>query len=90
MVLFDNERVLLSRLLSPTGPFSTFPHPLLHYICIGAAILGIILATAGIVGCWASCVHNYCILSVVSHFVQYFKFLYITGNLKSHRDFGYL
>ncbi|CAH1111060.1 unnamed protein product [Psylliodes chrysocephalus] len=64
MVLFDNERVLLSRLLSPTGPFSTFPHPLLHYICIGAAILGIILATAGIVGCWASCVHNYCILSV--------------------------
>ncbi|CAG9859305.1 unnamed protein product [Phyllotreta striolata] len=64
LVFFDHERVLLSKLLTPTGPFSTLPHPLLHYITMGVVLLGIILTAASILGCWASCVHNYCILSL--------------------------
>ncbi|XP_072397407.1 tetraspanin-11 [Diabrotica undecimpunctata] len=64
LVLFDAERVLLSRLLAPTGPFSTFPYPLLHYISLGAALVGVVIASAGILGCWASCFHNYYLLSV--------------------------
>ncbi|XP_074041095.1 tetraspanin 68C isoform X2 [Leptinotarsa decemlineata] len=63
LVLFDNERVLLSKLLS-TGQLSNLPHPLLHYISIGVALLGVLLAATGILGCWASCLHNYYLLTL--------------------------
>ncbi|CAH0553130.1 unnamed protein product [Brassicogethes aeneus] len=62
LVLFDSDRVLLSKFLS-AGPFSALTHPLLYYISIGLAILGLILASAGVLGCWASCMNNYCVLT---------------------------
>ncbi|CAH1175866.1 unnamed protein product [Phaedon cochleariae] len=63
LVLFDGERVLLSRLLS-TGQLAALPHPLLHYVSIGVSLLGVVLAATGILGCWASCLHNYCLLTL--------------------------
>ncbi|KAF7267504.1 hypothetical protein GWI33_019269 [Rhynchophorus ferrugineus] len=63
LVLFDPERILLSKLLA-AGPFSDLPHPMLYYVAIGLALLGLSLAAAGILGCWASCLHNYWLLSI--------------------------
>ncbi|XP_060523754.1 tetraspanin-11 [Cylas formicarius] len=62
LVLFDADRILLSRLLSG-GPFEDLPHPLFYYGAIGLALLGLSLAAAGILGCWASCLHNYYLLT---------------------------
>lgn len=67
LVLFDTERVILSKLLS-TGQFSNMPHPFLYYASIGLSLLGLVLAATGILGCWASCLHNYCLLTLVSLF----------------------
>lgn len=64
MILLDPERVLLSRLLA-TGPLTTMAHPLLYYVALGIAILGLTLAGAGILGCWASCIHSYFMLTIV-------------------------
>lgn len=76
MVLFDSDRVLLSKLLS-AGPFSTLTHPLLYYVSIGLAILGLILASAGVLGCWASCMNNYCLLTSVSVLVIFSRFRFV-------------
>nr|CAH7766260.1 unnamed protein product [Callosobruchus chinensis] len=62
LILFDSERVQLSRLLT-VGYLSTLPHPLLHYVSIGAALLGLLLAGTGILGCWAACMNSYCMLT---------------------------
>ncbi|CAH1126972.1 unnamed protein product [Ceutorhynchus assimilis] len=63
LVLFDSERILLSKLLA-AGPFPELTQPYLYYVSIGLALLGLILATAGILGCWASCLHSYWLLSI--------------------------
>ncbi|KAL1490759.1 hypothetical protein ABEB36_013404 [Hypothenemus hampei] len=63
LILFDTERILLSKLLT-AGPFSELAQPYLYYVAIGLALLGLILAAAGILGCWASCLHNYWLLSL--------------------------
>lgn len=62
LVLFDSERILLSKLLE-AGPFSELPHPFFYYVAVGLALMGLTLAAAGILGCWASCLHNYWLLS---------------------------
>lgn len=65
MLVYDDEKILLSKLLST----DTFPHliyPLLYYVAYGVILLGLILATAGVVGCWAACLHNYCLVSIVN------------------------
>lgn len=64
MILLDPERILLSRLLA-SGPLSTTDHPLLYYVALGIALLGVTLSGAGILGCWASCVHSYFMLTIV-------------------------
>lgn len=66
MLLFDNEKILLSKLLT-ADTFSNLNYPLLHYVAYGIILLGLILATAGVVGCWAACLHNYCLVSIVNH-----------------------
>ncbi|XP_066138366.1 CD151 antigen [Euwallacea fornicatus] len=63
LVLFDTERILLSKLLVG-GPFSDLTQPYLYYVAIALALLGLTLAAAGILGCWASCLHNYWLLSL--------------------------
>ncbi|XP_065170546.1 tetraspanin-18B isoform X1 [Atheta coriaria] len=62
IILLDPGRVLLSRLLSH-GPLTTLPHPLLYYLALGFAVVGLVLATAGLLGCWASCLYSYCMLT---------------------------
>lgn len=73
MVLLDPERVLLSRLLT-SGPLTTLPQPLLYYLALGFAALGLLLAGSGILGCWASCLHSYYMLTAVS--VWFFTILF--------------
>ncbi|XP_056637165.1 CD151 antigen [Diorhabda sublineata] len=70
LIFFDSEHVLISKLVSPSGPFSTFPHPLLYYVSIGASLIGSLIALVAILGCWASCFHNYYLLSVYFCFVM--------------------
>ncbi|KAJ3666337.1 hypothetical protein Zmor_001786 [Zophobas morio] len=62
LLLLDNEKILLSRLLT-SGPLSTMPQPFLFYIGIGIASVGLILTSTGILGCWASCMHSYYMLT---------------------------
>ncbi|CAH1373057.1 hypothetical protein MTP99_014506 [Tenebrio molitor] len=62
LVLYDSEKLILSRLLT-SGPLSSMPQPFLYYVGIGLASVGFILTSTGILGCWASCMHNYYILS---------------------------
>ncbi|KAF5292757.1 hypothetical protein FQR65_LT11165 [Abscondita terminalis] len=62
LVLFDTGKILLSRLLS-AGPLTTMPHPLLYYIAIGVTSVGLIIVGIGILGCWASCLHSYFLLT---------------------------
>lgn len=71
MVLLDPERVLLSRLLT-SGPLTTLPQPLLYYLALGFAALGLLLAGSGILGCWASCLHSYYMLTTVSALLHNF------------------
>ncbi|KAI4457427.1 tetraspanin [Holotrichia oblita] len=63
LILFDPERILLSRLMS-SGTLTTLSHPLLYYLGLGLVVLGFILAGTGVLGCWASCLHSYYTLSL--------------------------
>lgn len=67
LLLCDSSRILLSRLVVP-GPASLtkLSQPLFYYFSIGIICLGLILCIAGIIGCWAACLDNYCIFTVVS------------------------
>jgi hypothetical protein len=47
------------------------PQPFLYYVGIGLASVGFILTSTGILGCWASCMHNYYILSAVNRINLY-------------------
>ncbi|KAK4883014.1 hypothetical protein RN001_006333 [Aquatica leii] len=62
LVLFDSGKILLSRLLS-VGPLTSMPHPLLYYIAIGVTSVGLVIVGIGIIGCWASCLHSYFLLT---------------------------
>ncbi|EEZ98301.1 tetraspanin-18B [Tribolium castaneum] len=62
LVLSDQEKILLSRLLTP-GPLSNMPQPFLYYVGIGLAAVGLVLTSTGILGCWASCMNNYYLLT---------------------------
>ncbi|KAJ8965911.1 hypothetical protein NQ317_014099 [Molorchus minor] len=48
LILFDSDRVILSKLLSTTEQFYNLPHPLLYYIAIGISLLGLVPASTGI------------------------------------------
>ncbi|KRT83664.1 Tetraspannin [Oryctes borbonicus] len=64
LIILDPERVLLSRLMS-SGTLTALSHSLLYYLGLGLAVLGFILAGTGVLGCWASCLHSYCMLALV-------------------------
>ncbi|KAK5649779.1 hypothetical protein RI129_000808 [Pyrocoelia pectoralis] len=63
LILFDSGRILLSRLLS-SGPLASMPQPFLYYVAIGIISAGLIIIGIGIIGCWASCLHSYFLLTV--------------------------
>lgn len=54
-----------------SGTLSTLPHPFLYYLAIATAALGLYLAATGILGCWASCLHNFYILTFVSYLLYH-------------------
>ncbi|XP_018353522.1 PREDICTED: uncharacterized protein LOC108755165 [Trachymyrmex septentrionalis] len=59
LLLADNERILLSRLL---GPGDIHPdQPLFYYLAFAIVTLGFLIATTGLLGCWAACLFNRCI-----------------------------
>ncbi|KAF5294670.1 hypothetical protein FQA39_LY02802 [Lamprigera yunnana] len=62
LILFDSGKILLSRLLS-SGPLTSMSHPLLHYVAIGVTSAGLIIVGVSLLGCWASCLHNYFLLT---------------------------
>jgi len=67
LLLADNERILLSRLL---GPGDIHPdQPLFYYLAFAIVALGFLIAITGLLGCWAACLFNRCItISVRSIF----------------------
>ncbi|XP_011495333.1 PREDICTED: tetraspanin-9-like [Ceratosolen solmsi marchali] len=59
LLLADSDRVLLSRLL---GASDVHPEqPLFYYVALVVVVIGFAIAITGILGCWASCLHNCCI-----------------------------
>ncbi|XP_018330643.1 tetraspanin-11 [Agrilus planipennis] len=65
LIIFDTERVLLSKVLSTdTLGAGNLPHPVLYYVALGIVMLGFSLAGVGVLGCWASCLHSYCFLII--------------------------
>ncbi|XP_012062430.1 PREDICTED: tetraspanin-9 [Atta cephalotes] len=59
LLLADNERILLSRLL---GPGDIHPdQPLFYYLAFAIVTLGFLIAIIGLLGCWAACLFNRCI-----------------------------
>lgn len=59
LLLADNERILLSRLL---GPSDVQPdQPLFYYLAFAISALGFFIAVTGLFGCWAACLFNQCI-----------------------------
>jgi len=59
LLLADNERILLSRLL---GPGDIHPdQPLFYYLAFAIVALGFLIAITGLLGCWAACLFNRCI-----------------------------
>ncbi|XP_034240056.1 uncharacterized protein LOC117644588 [Thrips palmi] len=67
LLLSDAPRVLMSRLIlaaGVSGANATLlpPQPLLYYVCLAVMALGLVVCAVAVLGCWASCLHSYCIL----------------------------
>lgn len=72
LLLCDAPRVLMSRLILAAGVSGANsallpPQPLLYYACLAVMGLGLVICAVAVLGCWASCLHSYCILGTVSH-----------------------
>lgn len=69
-VLFtDPNRILLSRLIGASSEtLSSLSQPFFYYIALGLAVAGLIAIFASFVGWWATCLNNYCVLSIVGAF----------------------
>lgn len=66
LLMFDSDRVLLSRLMGPEE--NQLEQPLFYYLSFAIVGLGFFMAVAGLLGCWASCLFNCCITASVSIF----------------------
>lgn len=83
LLLADNERILLSRLL---GPGDIHPdQPLFYYLAFAIVALGFLIAITGLLGCWAACLFNRCITISVRIFYKIneynFLLLYVFNNI---------
>ncbi|XP_014210476.1 CD151 antigen-like [Copidosoma floridanum] len=59
ILLIDSDRILLSRLI---GTNDVYPEqPPFYYAALAVVAIGFLIAIAGLLGCWASCLHNCCI-----------------------------
>jgi len=69
LLLADNERILLSRLL---GSGDIHPEqPLFYYLAFAIVALGFFIAITGLLGCWAACLFNRSITISVSVIYKY-------------------
>lgn len=67
LLLADDERILLSRLL---GPGDAHPEqPLFYYLAFAVVGLGFLITLTGLLGCWATCLYNRCATVSVRHFL---------------------
>jgi len=74
LLLADNDRILLSRLL---GPGDIHPdQPLFYYLAFAIVALGFFIALTGLLGCWAACLFNRCITISVRSVFKYFSYFY--------------
>lgn len=71
LLLADNDRILLSRLLGP-GDFHP-EQPLFYYLAFALVALGFFIAIVGLGGCWAACLYNRCITISVRSIFHYFR-----------------
>ncbi|XP_026669391.1 CD82 antigen-like isoform X1 [Ceratina calcarata] len=59
LLLADDERILMSRLL---GPGDMHPdQPLFYYLAFAVVGLGFLITLTGLLGCWATCLYNRCV-----------------------------
>lgn len=70
LLLCDAPRVLMSRLILAAGVSGANsalvpPQPLLYYVALASMGLGLVICAVAVLGCWASCLHSYCILGTV-------------------------
>lgn len=66
LLLADDKRILLSRLL---GPGDIHPEqPLFYYLAFAIVGLGFLITLTGLMGCWATCLYNRCVTVLVSLF----------------------
>ncbi|XP_055625082.1 CD151 antigen [Toxorhynchites rutilus septentrionalis] len=64
----DAPRILLSRLLISTTEhhktlLSELEQPLFYYVALGLTMAGLVAITASLLGCWATCMNTYCVLT---------------------------
>lgn len=65
LLLADDKRILLSRLL---GPGDIHPEqPLFYYLAFAIVGLGFLITLTGLLGCWATCLYNRCVTISVRH-----------------------
>lgn len=65
LLLADDKRILLSRLL---GPGDIHPEqPLFYYLAFAVVGLGFLITLTGLLGCWATCIYNRCVTISVRH-----------------------
>ncbi|XP_041781616.1 CD151 antigen-like isoform X1 [Anopheles merus] len=65
----DSPRILLSRLLISASdqqktPLSELEQPLFHYVAFALTVAGLVAIIASLIGCWATCMNTYCVLSM--------------------------
>lgn len=64
LLLCDSKRILLSRLLAaPDGELS---HPPFYYLALTLLIAGLAMCATGALGCWATYMPSYMVLSIYS------------------------
>lgn len=65
-LLVDSNRILISRLIGANSDtLLNLSHPFFYYIAFGLAAAGLILIFVSLIGCWATCLNNYCVLGIV-------------------------
>ncbi|CAD6245149.1 GSCOCG00013552001-RA-CDS, partial [Cotesia congregata] len=59
LLLIDNNRILLSRLLNTNE--SVVKEPIFYYLALIVIGVGFLIALSGLLGCWVSCLANNCV-----------------------------
>lgn len=74
LLLCDSRRVLLSRLLAT--PEGGLPEPPFYYLALALLVAGLTICAVGALGCWATYMPGYAILTIVSEFLILVQYKY--------------